>query len=189
VLIASSLAAHTQTKSDTSAHLIFKGVPIDGTAESFILKMKKAGFRHVGTEDGIAMLIGDFASYKSCSVGVFTLKPKNTVSKIGVIFSERETWSGLASNYFDLKEMLTEKYGDPAEVVEEFETTVKPNDDRSKMYEVMFDRCKYYTTFRTDKGTIQLSIEHDGATSCFVRLAYRDKINGVQVKKGALDDL
>jgi hypothetical protein len=72
-------------------HLAFKGVPIDGTLEEYVSKMKKSGFTHSGTKDGVAILEGDFASYKSCIVGVSTLKQKNLVSKIAVIFPGRDT--------------------------------------------------------------------------------------------------
>lgn len=182
------MVAHAQNKSDTSAHLTFKGVPISGTLENFILKMKRAGFSHKVTKDGVAMLEGDFASYKRCTVGVWTSKPKNLVSRIGVIFPECQSWSSLSSNYFDLKELLTEKYGEPSEAVEKFQSYT-PEDDGSKLIQVRLGACKYYTTYETEKGTIQLSIGQSEATNCFIRLVYHDKINGAEVKKEALDDL
>lgn len=185
---ATVLTSFAQTKSDSSKHLTFKGVPIDGTLADYVVKMKKGGFTHKGTKDGIAVLEGDFASYKSCIVGVSTLKQKDLVSKIAVMFPDRETWSSLSSNYFNLKELLTEKYGKPSESVEEFQSYT-PDDDGSKLTQVQLGACKYYTTYDTEKGTIQLAIEHDGVTRCFVKLAYFDKINSETVKKQALDDL
>ena len=96
----------SQTNSDTSKHLSFKGVPIDGTLVDYILKMKKTGFVHKGTKDGVAILEGDFASYKNCIVGVSTLKKRDLVNKIVVLFSDRKDWSSLSSNYFNLKNLL-----------------------------------------------------------------------------------
>ena len=116
------LPSFAQNNSDNSQHLTFKGVPIDGTLNDYVLKMKKSGFIHKGTEDGIAVLEGDFASYKNCIVGVSTLKQKDLVSKIVVAFPERDTWSLLSGNYFNLKELLTEKYGEPSENVEKFQS-------------------------------------------------------------------
>ena len=86
LLLAIIFTSFSQTKSDTSRHLTFKGVPIDGTLADYILKMKKSGFTHKGTKDGVAVLEGDFASYKKCIVGVSTLKQKDLVSKIVVFF-------------------------------------------------------------------------------------------------------
>lgn len=178
-----------QTKTDFSAHLTFKGVPIDGTLDQYVIKMKENGFKHISTKDEIAVLQGDFAGYKDCHVGVATLKEKDLVHKIGVLFPKKETWSTLSGNYFDLKQMLTEKYGKPSDVVEKFDTDSQPSDDREKMYEVEFDRCKYYSIWETDKGEIQLSIDHNRVISCFVKLSYLDKINSAIVKKQAIDDL
>lgn len=71
---------------DKSEHLSFKGVPINGTLNEYVSKMKTAGFSYLGTQDGTAILQGDFAGFKSCTVGVSTLKAVNVVSTIGVIF-------------------------------------------------------------------------------------------------------
>ena len=172
-----------------SQHLLFKGVPIDGTLNEYVAKMKQSGFTLIGTEDGAAMLKGDFAAYKNCVIDVASLKGKDLVSKITVIFQKKDTWSSLAGNYFSLKEMLTEKYGKPSDVVEKFDGYSQPKDDGDRMYKVEFDNCKYYSVWQTDKGEIQLSIDHSSVTSCFVKLAYFDKINGDKIKAKAMDDL
>lgn len=177
------------TFAQTSEHLSFKGVPLDGTLDEYVSKMKQNGFAHIQTEDGTALLSGDFAGYKDCIVGVSTLKQKDLVYKIGVLFPAKDTWSRLSTNYFDLKKMLTEKYGKPTDVVEKFDSYSQPKDDNARMYEVQFDRCKYYSIWETDKGEIQLSIDHNSVTSCFVKLAYFDKINSAKIKAKAIDDL
>ena len=148
----------------------------------------RSGFTAKGIHDGVALLEGEFASYKDCIVAVNTLKQKDLVCNIVVVFPNRYDWSSLSSNYFNLKELLTEKYGKPSEVVEKFQSYT-PNDDGSKMLLVQLDECKYYTTYETDKGTIQLSIDLDQKRNAFVKLAYYDKINYNSVRKQALDDL
>lgn len=189
LFVCTSCLLFGQTNSDTSRHLTFKGVPLDGTLDQYVAKMKQNGFKHISTSNGIAMLQGDFAGYKDCYVGVSTLKQKDLVHKIGVIFPDRDTWSALSGNYFDLKQMLTEKYGKPSDIVEKFDTRYEPRDDNSKMHEVKFDNCKYYSIWSTDKGDIQLSIDHNNIISCFVKLVYFDKINSATIKKQAIDDL
>ena len=184
-----SLMTLTSFAQTESPHLAFKGVPIDGTLNEYVQKMKQKGFDYLGTENGIAILTGDFAAYKGCTVGVTTLKQKDLVSKITVIFPNCETWDGLASNYFSLKDMLTEKYGKPADVTEKFPGYSEPRDDNSKMHEVKMDRCKYVTTFETPKGDIQLYIGHNSMMSCYVMLSYFDKINGDVIRAKAMDDL
>ncbi|OJU73763.1 MAG: hypothetical protein BGO09_04155 [Bacteroidetes bacterium 47-18] len=186
-LVFTTLAAFTQA----SDHLTFKGVPIDGTLDEYVAEMKKNGFSYLGTDGGIALLNGDFAGYKDCYLGVSTLKQKDLVHNIVVVFSDKDTWSTLSGNYFNLKDMLIEKYGKPSSASETFDVPSfkLPLDDNDKMYEVKFDNCKYYSIWETDKGAIQLSIEHNGISSCFVQLAYFDKINGEKIKASAIDDL
>jgi len=185
VILLSTIVSFAQNQ--TSQHLTFKGVPIDGTLDKYVSTMKQNGFTQIGTEDGVAMLKGDFASYKGCIIGVATLNGKDLVSKITVIFPTQEAWSSLASNYFNLKEMLTEKYGQPSESIEKF-SSYEPKDDGSKMSQVHLDACKYVTTYKTDKGSIQLSIKGD-ISSASVILAYSDKINSDIIRAKAKDDL
>jgi len=62
------------TFAQTSEHLSFKGIPIDGTLDQYVSKMKQSGFTNLSTKDGTVLLSGDFAGYKNCIVGVSTLK-------------------------------------------------------------------------------------------------------------------
>lgn len=174
-------------QSPKTEHLTFKGVPIDGPVNEYTLKMKQNGFTLIEANAAVVILNGDFAGYKDCIVEVSTLKQTDLVHKISVIFMKRETWSELSSNYLNLKEMLTEKYGKPSSVVETFD--YQPVDDRSRIYQVQSDRCKYYSIWQTDKGNIELSMSHERAKGCFVRLGYFDKTNGESVRAKAIDDL
>jgi len=178
-----------QDNTDTIEHLTFKRVPIDGTLTDYVSKMKKSGFVLISIEDGVAMLKGDFAGYKGCVIGAATLNGKDLVSKITVIFPEQNAWSLLSSNYFNLKELLIEKYGEPSVVVEKFDTYLEPDDDKAKMYEVGMNRCIFLTTFELENGIIQLSIGNDGLSSSFVLLTYHDKINSEKIRQKAIDDL
>lgn len=181
-----TLSTFAQT---TSEHLTFKGVPIDGTLTEFVSKLKQKGLTHIGTEDGTAILKGDFAAYKNCTVAAIALKQKNLVAKVGVMFPSLETWSSLSNNYFSLKEMLTKKYGEPEVCIEEFQTKIMPNDDNSKIHEVRMNRCKYVTGYTTEKGDIELQIKGSFTDGCYVTLIYFDKINGEVIEAEAMEDL
>ena len=92
-------------------------------------------------------------------------------------------------NYYYLKDLLTQKYGKPSEVIEIFQSDFEPRDDNERWHYLRTDRCKYVTIFETEKGDIQLSISHKEFNEGFVSLAYFDKINGDIVRADALDDL
>lgn len=187
LLIIAFLALSSFSQTQPSAHLTFKGVPIDGTLNEFVLKMKDVGFTLLKTDNGFAILNGEFAGYKDCILIVGTLEEKDLVARITVLFPELGNWSPLSYNYFMLKELLTEKYGQPSESVEKFEP-YEPGDDGSRMSAVKSDMCKYSTTYDTELGTIVLSIDQRESESR-VALVYRDKINVKLIKAKVMEDL
>lgn len=170
-------------------HLKFKGVPMDGTLNSFVDKLKTKGLNYEGTHEGVAMLSGDFAGYKSCLIYALAPEPRKVVSKAGVIFPEMEKWEDLEKAYMILKSMLTTKYGEPKDVVEEFQGYSTPDSDISKLHALRYDRCKYSTSYETPQGKIVLSLSQRNNMSCFVVLEYYDEINTESVKANAIDDL
>ena len=185
LILANSLIHYSQSQD----HLLFKGIPIDGSLTEFVGKLEKDGFTLIETSDEYAFLEGDFAAYKNCYVGISTLKQKDLVSKINVIFPNRTTWSALSANYFELKELLIEKYGEPEKAVENFNSNMRLDDDLSKMYEARLNRCNYVSTFDLANGGIVLSIENDEMSGSFVMLVYFDKNNSEIIKQKAKDDL
>ena len=188
LLMAIAVVFTVATFAQDQQHLKFKGVPIDGTLKQFVANMKAAGFELAQMQDGTAALVGDFAGYKNCIIVVSTLKNKDLVNTIGVMFPEHKTWNTLEANYMKLKEMLTTKYGKPVEVIEEFQG-LKPRDDSSRLYELKMDRCVYQSTFNAEEGGIILRLMHDDYLSCHVMLGYYDKINGLEMEAAAMEDL
>jgi hypothetical protein len=184
ILISLNLGAQTAE----NQHLLFKGVPIDGTMNEYVAKMKLNGFVVVATEPGATMLQGDFASYKKVIIGVVTLQQKDLVSKIKVMFPKQEDWASLYGNYSNLKDMLTQKYGTPTEIIEEFPSHPNLNNETLKFMYVAGGECNYKTIFETTNGKITLSLDHIDS-DCFVALSYLDKINGKIIKAKAIDDL
>ena len=81
-----------------STHLKFKGVPIDGKLDEFKSRMKRKGFKHIGTQDNAEILQGDFADFKECMIYVSTLDNKDLVSKISVVFPEQKQWKYLCNS-------------------------------------------------------------------------------------------
>lgn len=183
------LMSFTLTFAQSSEHLKFKGVPIDGTLSEYVLKMKQAGFQLVGADDGVALLEGEFAGYRGCLIAVSTLKSVNVVNTIGVVFPAREDWSSLEGDYEHLKSMLTEKYGEPSDVVEKFQGYGNPQTDQEKWINIMTDNYTWYTIFETENGDIQLSLEKGDYGEYFVLLKYFDKINTEAVRSAAMEDL
>ena len=169
-------------------HLKFKGVPIDGTLQSYTNAMKQAGFSYEGSQDGVSILSGDFAGYKGCIIGVSTLENCDVVSRISVLFPERDTWPSLIGDYETLKDMLTEKYGKPSDSKEKF--TRQVYSESGKLSALSHDECVWYTIFTTELGDIELTLVGDDyGLKGRVRLSYYDKANSEKVRNAAMDDL
>ncbi len=181
---------------EESEHLFFKGVPIDGSLEEYVARMKYVGFEYQGKQDDSTVVLqGDFAGFKNCKVGVAAIQPLGIVNQITVSFPEREDWPSLERDYNALKALLTEKYGKPSECVEEFlglySRELGSNTEGDKLMALKTDACTWRAVYRVPKGRIELSVENHGGMigESRVVLRYYDKINSEAVKQQALDDL
>ena len=123
---------------DDGTHLIFNNVPINGSLKNYVAQMEKKNFRIYVKRDmfdlegdeetkeqkekreqkakleaykeGKAMMVGDFADFKKCSLYVETLANKDLVYKIQVQFQYVSEWEKKKENYFHLKQLLTKKF-------------------------------------------------------------------------------
>lgn len=164
----------------------FKGIPMEGTLQSFTNKLKAKGYTPIDTQDDLSLLEGEFAGYKNCTIGVVADK-SGMICKVSVVFPEMEKWGDLEKCYMNYKAMLKEKYGKPEDCVEHFQNSYV-DDDFSKIHELKMDKCKYYSTFTCEEGSIQLEITHLNLT-CFVRISYFDNANQDNLRKQIIEDL
>ncbi|MBF0952193.1 MAG: hypothetical protein HXK18_01395, partial [Alloprevotella tannerae] len=115
--LAMTITTRGQSASD---HMTFKGIPISGSLMEFAQKLSQKGFTVVQTNDVNVVLVGDFAGYKDCQILLLATKETKTIYAVSVFLPSSTSWSLLESNYNHLKTMLTQKYGSPQNVVEEF---------------------------------------------------------------------
>ena len=170
-----------------SQHLRFKGIPLEGSLTNFVNQLKAKGFTYVGTEDGIALLQGEFAGYKNCIVGVATFSGTQNVCKVVNLFPDKENWSGVTSDYYGLKDLLTEKYGKPISI-EEFSDRTPP-DDFLRFHALLRGECHYTSTFTTEGGKIKLTMKKSDYNSAQVIMEYFDDTNSSKVRQQIMDDL
>ena len=170
-----------------TTHMKFKGIPMEGTLNSFVQKLKDKGFTYLGQQDGTALLKGEFAATKGCTVGVARFSDRDQVNLVAVIFPEEETWNSITKSYFNLKDMLTEKYGAP-ESIEEFSGR-EPSSDFLKFRALVDDECNYISEFTCEGGRIQLTMKKQDYNSASVVLRYIDNANADETRKKVMDDL
>lgn len=167
-------------------HMKFKGIPMEGTLQAFTNKLVDKGFTSVGIQEGVSLLKGEFAGYKDCTICAVADK-SGMICKVSVLFPKMDKWGDLEQCYSYYKSMLTEKYGKPTDCVEKFQSSFV-DDDNSKMHELKFDGCNYYSQFEGDNGKIQLEITHQ-SLECYVMLSYFDNANQEKLRKQIMDDL
>ena len=135
------------------------------------------------------MLNGDFATYKNCTIGIPFSSESDLIYSVSVLFPTMDKWSDLETNYSSIKRMLTTKYGDPTECVEQFHSFYQPTDDNMKMYELSMDRCEYRAVFKPKGGVISLSLVYQPILGASVILNYMDETNANAILSNAMDDL
>lgn len=170
-----------------SNHLKFKGIPIEGTQNSFVQKLKAKGFTYKGMDEGIAILEGEFAGIKKCTILVSRFADKDVVQLVAVVFPERDNWADIMSDYNTYKQFLTEKYGNP-ECSEGFSGR-EPSDDYLKFRRLLDNECQFLSEFSTEGGRIQLSMMKADYNTASVFLKYIDESNANEVRQQIMDDL
>lgn len=172
----------------SAEHFTFKGIPINGTLESFTKKLIDVGCKIEEVSDEGTLLIGSFAGINNSEILVNIIPGKNIVYSVCVIFPSETKWEQLEYDYFSLKDNLIKKYGTPVSCIEEFEE-LYGNSDNDKLFALEMGRCAFETLFETDKGRIRLHIASSSLAGNHVLLNYFDKDNCSLYSKYSYDDL
>lgn len=155
-------------------HMKFKGVEITGKLPEVVKQLTDKGYTKVSQDKDYVAMYGSFTG-QNVVLGVYATPISKTVSRIAVIYPEGgDSWTILSNQYEGLKERLTNKYGEPSEVIEKFEYPYSPTSHPLMAFEL--EKATYKTRFLTDNGGVTLSIIHYQMTTA-VCLLYWDKEN------------
>lgn len=173
-------------------HMKFKGIPFDISADEFVSRMKKQGYKYVEKLDSHSIVMtGDFAGYSGCNIYI-TVLPDDVIGTVSVSFPYRDKWSYLQTTYNNIKSMLIKKYGKPYSCTEEFDYYRQPTSEYDAMFLLKQDKYKYETKFFVEGGIINLQISHiyvEYKDYFYVSLMYYDMGNNDKSTKNAIDDL
>lgn len=171
-----------------SQHLEFKGIPLDGKLSDFVSKLSKEGFTFKEYAlDYVAVMEGNFAGNYATIYILATPKSK-IVWKATVNYNKKESWSSLKSDYSEMKELFTKKYGEPENHYEFFS---KPyyEGDGYELQALRKEKCHYISFYKLPLGGVSVEISPFGR----IRMSYEDNIN-YELKKNeeeseALNDI
>lgn len=135
----------------------FKGIEITGSVEQFGNKLESQGFAFLGKDGTSSMFLGRFAGMDDCVVMLTPVENSNDIAlasvAVGLRFSEYgevfgyETWEQLLGDYNNLKDLLTEKYGEPTEMNEGFSEDAAISTSYLKLLSVREGQCEYYASW------------------------------------------
>lgn len=156
-------------------HLTFRGIEIDGSISEFKAKMVELGYTPSIEKDAGMAFEGSFAEKEKCIICVVQSKKIEKVYKVEVSFPEEEDWEILKKDYFVYKELLTEKYGNPATSYEMNLPKYK-FEEIDEMEGIIEGKCMYTSIFETPLGHVLLQITAD-EYGVFIKIGYEDLIN------------
>ncbi len=155
-------------------HLQFQGIPIDGTLRTFLGKLKKKGYTLVNQNEHGAGLEGKFAN-KNVSLGV-CVTPTSNIPYVVHVFMKESLWPSAKDLYIKLRNMISQKYGSPADVCEQFLDPYYEGDG----YEFSaFEAGKavYSSIITVPNGKISVNIIRQDELGDGVILSYEDHLN------------
>ena len=174
-LFAFMVIALTSYAQSNSEHLSFKGIPIEGSMSEFCQKLKAKGFTSIGSENNLALFMGDFTG-RNATIGVTATDDGKNVFAVGVLFDPSGEWNTLVNTYSYYKDLYTRKYDKPTISKEKNPAFLDSN--TALMAEVHQGRVVWASVWEVTGGDIKLSIEKtSGIYEGMVVIRYRDSQN------------
>lgn len=184
ILLFLSISAYGQQ------HLCFEGIPIDGSLAEFTNAMKEKGYKHEGIVWGISLFTGDFADYKDCFIGVYTLKDHDVVNRVTVLLPEHTSLDTIIADYQNIKKKLIDQYGCPQETHEWFPNHFADSSTTAIFQAMKREEISWRSSYSTPHGNIVILISPGIIRNTGqVDVQYHDSINSDPKRKSAMDDL
>ena len=175
VSFAFMVIALTSYAQSSSEHLTFKGIPIEGSMSEFCQKLKAKGFTSIGSENNLALFIGDFTG-RNATIGVTATDDGKNVFAVVVFFDPSGEWNTLVNTYDYYKDLYTHKYGSPT--ISKEKNPARSDSNAALMAEVHQGTVVWGCVWDLTGGDIELSIKKtSGFYEGMVVIRYRDSQN------------
>ena len=161
-------------------HLKVKNIPIEGSATSFISKLKAAGLKHYSGSGVDEILTGTFAGMSDCYF-VFAASDKTkTIFRVGIMTDSAVSWSSLKSKYNRIKEDYAKKY--PEYNSYEFFEDPYYAGDGYELQALRKEKCTYATFYHTPEGSITVEMKASSYSEGYVVITYEDNLSYEKAK-------
>lgn len=176
ILLASSLSNYSFSQE-------FLGVKVGGKKEAVVNVFKSKGFKVTGDikEDVVSMK--GIAASKELELNIVCSPISKTVWKFSVYFPEQSTWSRLKYDYEAYLKILKDKYGEPKNSFDFFNSPFEEGDGY-EMTAVATEKCSYAAFWDVNIGISikitkwkQVNISYENAVNSLLEEKERNSID------------
>ena len=148
-------------------HLLFKGVEVTGTVQSFAESLKGKGFTVARDGSAEGMFAGNHVV-----VSLETTPLSKTVSTVTALLDVRQSWRELREDYDTYRINLTEKYG-PSKASQEHFYGAYREGDGFELRALQMEKCTWSSMWDKEDGRITISIVNTDK-GCRLMITYAD---------------
>lgn len=102
------------TVASAQCYTKFKGIEIKGNVDTFGAQLEKQGYKLEEKAPGLYLYSGKFSG-EQVALWVHCTVKTRTVYAVQVLFDDKDTRELIQNRYNSLKDLLSQKYGEPAE--------------------------------------------------------------------------
>jgi hypothetical protein len=175
--------------------MIFNTIPLGQPYHNFKLELQKKGFTYQFNSekeaDNTFSYSGKFID-KEVHLEVMATPKTKTVWKVNVELPESKSWTETKTEFFDLCNKLTSKYGAAYQKKTVF---ANPNNagDGNELQAIFQNKCTYFYNWKTENGLIVIKVSSHTEGSALIIISYEDKnaaaINATEKDKTIMDGL
>jgi hypothetical protein len=153
---------------------VFMGISVSGPVASFNAQLKAKGFTMDASQsEGDLYVFNGTISTKDVEVVVITTPTSKLVRKLVVFYPKQESWYSLKSEFNDVFEVISKKYGQPDDNYAFFKSPYEEGDGY-EMTAVATENCFYLSAWKANATYPNQTIAVRITKSKRVTLAYEN---------------
>lgn len=165
-------------------HVLFKGIPVDGSSAEFGKKLEKNGFKLAGGN----IYTGTFAGVQGSEILVSA--SGGCVWKVTVLFPSLQNWVSTKEQYLKFKNWFSWKYVTSPTVVRESLTPRFKEGCGQEVWGFESGASMYFSTYDIPDGSAVVYVIYDRtSTSLRVCIDYIDRMNSILKEEKDMSDI
>lgn len=155
-------------------HMMYRTLSLDGNLKTAMKEVKKWGFMGMKYKN-VAALVGTLDG-EEVMITLMATPKTNTLFSVAVIYEGSDQWNELLSKYKTVNTFITTKYGEPSEVINQWESPYSL--ENSPIEAFKNGKAQYGTIYTTPEGKVSVNIICAGGKMSTM-VTYIDEKNAV----------